>query len=56
MIDKELATAAHARVDYAEIVDADDLQPLTRIKRPALLAVAVFFGRTRLIDNLVVSP
>ncbi len=56
VIEKELATATHARVDYAEIVDADDLQPLTRIERPALLAVAVFFGRTRLIDNLVVFP
>ncbi len=53
---KELATAAHARVDYTEVVDADDLQPVTRIERPALLALAVFFGRTRLIDNLVVSP
>ena len=53
---RELATAALARVDYAEVVDADDLQPVARIERPALLALAVFFGRTRLIDNLVVTP
>ena len=55
-LEKELATATLARVDYAEIVDADDLQPVDRIERPTLLALAVFFGRTRLIDNLVVSP
>ncbi len=52
----ELVNAAQARVDYVEIVDADDLQPVTKIERPALLALAVFFGRTRLIDNLIVSP
>jgi pantoate--beta-alanine ligase len=44
-----------ARVDYAEVVDPDSLQPLTRIERGALLAVAVYFGRTRLIDNLLVE-
>ena len=53
---RELATAALARVDYAEVVDGEDLQPVARIERPALLALAVFFGRTRLIDNLVVTP
>ena len=55
-LENELATAHLARVDYAEIVDADDLQPVARIERPAVLALAVYFGRTRLIDNLVVSP
>ena len=52
----ELASAPLGRVDYVEIVDADDLQPVTRVERKTLLALAVFFGRTRLIDNLVVSP
>ncbi len=55
-LERELATAPLARVDYAEAVDADDLQPVARVERPALLALAVCFGRTRLIDNLVVSP
>ena len=55
-LEKELATAASARVDYVEVVDADDLQPVHRIERPTLLALAVYFGRTRLIDNLVVLP
>ena len=56
VLEKELGTAALARVDYAEIVSADDLQPITQIENPSLLAVAVYFGRTRLIDNLVISP
>lgn len=56
VIREELASASLARVDYAEIVDAGTLQPVGRIDQPTLLALAVFFGRTRLIDNLVVSP
>jgi pantoate--beta-alanine ligase len=44
-----------ARVDYAEVVDAETLVPLERIDRAALLAVAVRIGRARLIDNLVVE-
>jgi pantoate--beta-alanine ligase len=52
----ELATAPLARVDYAEIVDAEDLQPVKRLDRPVLAALAVFFGRTRLIDNEVLVP
>jgi len=42
------------RVDYVELVDADSLQPLTQIDRPAVLAIAAFVGRTRLIDNVAV--
>lgn len=44
-----------ARVDYAEVVDADSLAPLRRIDEAALLAVAVRFGRARLIDNLLIE-
>jgi pantoate--beta-alanine ligase len=39
-------------IDYAEIVDADTLQPVPTIDRPAIAAVAVFLGSTRLIDNI----
>lgn len=42
-----------ARVDYASIVDADTLQPLPKLDRPAVAAVAVFLGTTRLIDNVL---
>src|SRR5262245_16864694 len=40
-----------ARLDYAEIVSADDLSPLAQVAPNALLALAVFIGKTRLIDN-----
>jgi pantoate--beta-alanine ligase len=49
----ELAAIPGARVDYARILDADSLRPLSRLDRPAVAAVAVFLGTTRLIDNLV---
>src|SRR5262249_19154541 len=51
----ELAAIPGARVDYARIADAQTLQPLARLDRPAVAAVAVFLGTTRLIDNLVIS-
>lgn len=47
---------APGRVDYVEIVDADDLQPVEVIERPVLCALAVFVGGVRLIDNTVLRP
>jgi len=41
------------RLDYAEIRDAENLSPMERLNRPALAAVAVFLGSTRLIDNVI---
>jgi pantoate--beta-alanine ligase len=45
-----------AAVDYAEIVDADAFEPVTRIARPCYVLLAVFVGKTRLIDNLYLEP
>jgi pantoate--beta-alanine ligase len=45
-----------ARVDYAEIVDAETLEPVTRVSKPCYALLAVFVGRTRLIDNLYIEP
>lgn len=42
-----------ARIDYVELVDADSIQPLTEVKGRTLGAVAVYIGRTRLIDNFI---
>ena len=42
-----------ARIDYVELRDADSLDPIARVDRPAVLAMAVFVGTTRLIDNRV---
>jgi pantoate--beta-alanine ligase len=43
-------------VDYVELVDADEVTPVDAIERPAVLALAVRFGGTRLIDNRVLVP
>jgi pantoate--beta-alanine ligase len=42
------------RIDYVEMVDTDELRPVRTIKGETLVALAVFFGRTRLIDNVIV--
>jgi pantoate--beta-alanine ligase len=45
-----------ARVDYISLNDAETLAPLERIAdRPALLSLAVYLGKTRLIDNMVLG-
>jgi len=46
-----IAAEPGARLDYAEIVDDETLEPAARCDRPCLAALAVFIGRTRLIDN-----
>jgi pantoate--beta-alanine ligase len=43
------------RLDYLALCDAGTLAPIARIDRPAVLLVAAFIGRTRLIDNVVMS-
>ena len=46
-----------ARIDYVEIVDAEVLGPVARIgARPAYVLLAVYVGKTRLIDNLLIEP
>lgn len=44
-----------ARIDYVTMVDWDRLHPLDRLQGKVLIALAVYFGTTRLIDNLIVS-
>jgi pantoate--beta-alanine ligase len=51
-----LAAEPQAAVDYAEIVDANAFEPVTRIARPSYILLAAFIGKTRLIDNLYVEP
>lgn len=45
-----------ASVDYAEIVSADTFEPVVRVARPCYSLLAVFVGKTRLIDNLLIEP
>lgn len=42
-----------ARTDYVEVVNWDLLEPVQNIDGPVLVAVAVFIGKTRLIDNFI---
>ena len=41
-----------AQVDYIEVVDTENFQPIEVARGNSLLAIAVFFGKTRLIDNI----
>ena len=43
------------RLDYLEIVDYETLQPVTTVGNGTLIAVAAFLGKTRLIDNVLIS-
>lgn len=46
-----------ARIDYVEVVDSESFEPLVRIgARPAYVLLAVYVGKTRLIDNLLIEP
>jgi pantoate--beta-alanine ligase len=47
-----ISTAPLARIDYLEIVNSENLQPIADAALDSRIAVAAFFGQTRLIDNL----
>ena len=46
-----ITVAPLARLDYVELFDPETLQPARQVKRGTHMALAVFFGKTRLIDN-----
>jgi pantoate--beta-alanine ligase len=50
-----LKEESRAKVDYAEIVDAQTFEPLTHINRTAYVLIAAKFGETRLLDNMLVD-
>ncbi len=53
---REILTAEpFAAVDYAELADADTFEPVVHLRHSCLLLLAVSFGRTRLIDNLLIE-
>jgi pantoate--beta-alanine ligase len=56
VLQRTLGEERHARVDYAEIVDAESFQPVARVSKPCYVLLAVFIGKTRLIDNLYFEP
>ena len=56
VLHRVLGAEKFARVDYGEIVDAETFEAVTRIGKPCYVVLAVFVGKTRLIDNLYVEP
>jgi pantoate--beta-alanine ligase len=50
-----IGQAPLARIDYVDLVDAGNLQPIEVISPNSVLALAVFFGKTRLIDNILLA-
>jgi pantoate--beta-alanine ligase len=56
LLTDRIAATPGAKLDYAEIVDADSFQPIEQIAGAAVAALAVKFGATRLIDNIDLNP
>ncbi|MGI6649997.1 MAG: pantoate--beta-alanine ligase [Syntrophomonadaceae bacterium] len=54
-IETQIQAEPLARIDYVEIVGAEDLKPVEILQGRILIALAVFFGKTRLIDNRIVE-
>ena len=48
-----IETKPLAEIEYIEFVDGEILQPVERLEKPTLIALAVRFGKTRLIDNYI---
>jgi pantoate--beta-alanine ligase len=56
LVRSAIAVEPLARVDYISLNDAETFEPLEHIgERPALLSLAVYLGKTRLIDNMVLG-
>lgn len=55
-VKKSLARESRATLEYARVVDIDSLEPVATIERPVQLAVAVWLGGVRLIDNVRIDP
>jgi pantoate--beta-alanine ligase len=50
---QKVINEAHlARIDYVEVVDAETLKPVEMVRANSVLLLAVFFAKTRLIDNM----
>jgi pantoate--beta-alanine ligase len=53
-IERMISFEPLAVLDYVAIVDLDNLEPSDKIEEETLIAVAVYFGKVRLIDNIIV--
>ena len=55
IIRENLQTEPLARIDYVEVVDFENIQRTPSIDGETLVAIAVYIGKTRLIDNFIVN-
>jgi len=46
----------HTKIDYIRLCDPETLEDVDRVERPTLMALAVWVGKTRLIDNAILKP
>lgn len=51
VIEEEINKVESSKIDYIEIVDIESLKEVDKVKGEILIAIAVFIGKTRLIDN-----
>jgi pantoate--beta-alanine ligase len=54
VITESLKTEPLARIDYVEVVDFENIQRVETIEGETLVAIAVYIGKTRLIDNFII--
>ena len=55
IIRESLESEPLARIDYVEVVDFENIQRTAKIEGETLVAIAVYIGKTRLIDNFIVN-
>ncbi|MBQ6559044.1 MAG: pantoate--beta-alanine ligase [Clostridia bacterium] len=54
-IKAEIEKEPLAKIDYVEMVDLNNLETLETVQKPLLCAMAVYIGKTRLIDNFILE-
>lgn len=54
MIRKIIAENSSGVIDYVSIIDLENLEPVVIINKKVLILLAVWFGKTRLIDNIII--
>lgn len=52
---KNIETEPLAKIDYVEAVDALSMAPVEKLEGTCMLAMAVYIGKTRLIDNILIN-
>lgn len=50
---KMLETEPLAKIDYVETVNFENMEPIEKVQGQVLTAIAVYIGKTRLIDNFI---